>query len=91
MFGHGLRRCYQTNSNQSLVRSVVTGHSRTLMTRISYKRHRFPAAIIQHAIWLYLRFTLSFRDVEEMIARRGVDVGYDGPRLACVVRFEARG
>ena len=35
------------------------------MTRISYKRHRFPPAIIQHAVWLYFRFTLSLRDVEE--------------------------
>ncbi|MGB5212477.1 MAG: IS6 family transposase, partial [Anderseniella sp.] len=34
------------------------------MTKISYKRHRFPAEIIQHAVWLYFRFTLSFRDVE---------------------------
>ena len=35
------------------------------MARISYKRHRFPPAIIQHAVWLYFRFTLSLRDVEE--------------------------
>ena len=38
------------------------------MTRISYKRHRFPPAVIQHAVWLYFRFTLSLRDVEEMLA-----------------------
>lgn len=44
------------------------------MTRISYKRHRFPETVIQHAVWLYFRFTLSFRDVEEMMAHRGVDV-----------------
>jgi hypothetical protein len=35
------------------------------MTLLSYRRHRFPPEIIQHAIWLYLRFTLSYRDVEE--------------------------
>jgi len=38
------------------------------MAHLSYRRHRFPAEIIQHAIWLYLRFTLSYRDVEEVLA-----------------------
>jgi 5-methylthioadenosine/S-adenosylhomocysteine deaminase len=38
---------------------------------ISYRRHRFPPAIIQHAVWVYLRFTLSYRDVEELLAERG--------------------
>jgi transposase-like protein len=38
------------------------------MTEISYRRHRFPPAITQHAVWLYLRFTLSYRDVEELLA-----------------------
>ena len=36
------------------------------MAHLSYHRHRFPAEIVQHAIWLYLRFTLSYRDVEEL-------------------------
>lgn len=44
------------------------------MKPISYKRHRFPPEIIRHAIWLYARFTLSFRDVEELLAERGIDV-----------------
>lgn len=44
------------------------------MARISYERRRFPAAVIQHAVWLCFRFTLSLRDVEEMLAQRGVDV-----------------
>ena len=44
------------------------------MTPISFKRHRFPPEIIQHAVWLYARFTLSFRDVEEVLAERGIDV-----------------
>ena len=44
------------------------------MTPISYKQHRFPPEIIRHAIWLYSRFTLSFRDVEELLAERGIDV-----------------
>jgi transposase-like protein len=38
------------------------------MAEISYRRHRFPPAISQHAVWLYLRFTLSYRDVEELLA-----------------------
>jgi putative transposase len=46
------------------------------MAQLSYRRHRFPAEIIQHAIWLYLRFTLSYRDVEELLAERGLDVSY---------------
>ena len=47
------------------------------MTKIFYSRHRFPPAVIQHAIWLYFRFPLSFRDVEEMLAERGIDVSYE--------------
>ena len=41
------------------------------MAEISYRRHRFPPMIIQHSVWLYLRFTLSYRDVEELLAQRG--------------------
>src|SRR3977135_1739077 len=44
------------------------------MDELSYRRHRFPSPIIQHAIWLYLRFTLSYRDVEELLAERGLEV-----------------
>ena len=44
------------------------------MQQLSYRRHRFPPLIIQHATWLYLRFTLSYRDVEELLAERGIDV-----------------
>jgi len=40
------------------------------MAEISYRRHRFPPVISQHAVWLYLRFTLSYRDVEELLAER---------------------
>src|SRR5258705_281237 len=47
------------------------------MTSLSYRGHRFSAAIIQHAIWLYLRFTLSYRDVEELLAERGLDLSYE--------------
>ena len=47
------------------------------MKPISFKRHRFPADVISQAVWLYFRFSLSFRDVEELMAARGVDVSYE--------------
>ena len=50
------------------------------MIPISFKRHRFPPVIIQHAVWLYARFTLSFRDVEELLAERGIDVSNETVR-----------
>ena len=53
---------------------------RRRMTPISFKRHRFPPVIIQHAVWLYARFTLSFRDVEELLAERGIDVSNETVR-----------
>jgi putative transposase len=49
----------------------------------SYKRHRFPPAIIAHAVWLYFRFALSYRDVEELLAERGVLVTYETIRQWC--------
>ncbi|MBM7070359.1 IS6 family transposase [Actibacterium sp. 188UL27-1] len=49
-------------------------------TKISYKRHRFPPQIISHAVWLYARFNLSLREVEEMLLERGVDVSYETVR-----------
>ena len=47
---------------------------------ISFARHQFPPAIIQHAVWLYVRFTLSYRDVEDLLAERGLDVSYETVR-----------
>jgi putative transposase len=44
---------------------------------ISFARHQFPPEIIRHAVWLVLRFTLSFRDVEDLLAERGLDVSYE--------------
>ncbi|MEC3863468.1 IS6 family transposase [Mesobacterium sp. TK19101] len=58
---------------------------------INYKRHRFPPQIIAHAVWLYVRFNLSLREVEEMLLERGIDVSYEtirrwtarfGPQIA---------
>jgi len=65
------------------------------MTKISYAGYRFPPVIIQQAIWLYVRFTLSFRDVEDLLAERGIAVSYEtvrrwvnhfGPRIAAELR-----
>ena len=50
----------------------------------TYPRHRFPAEIISHAVWLYHRFTLSFRDVEDLLAERGVEVSYEAIRCWCL-------
>lgn len=47
------------------------------MKSISYSRHRFPPVVIQHAVWLYFRFSLSYRDVEDLLAERGIDVSHE--------------
>ncbi len=47
---------------------------------ISFARHQFPPDIIRHAVWLYVRFTLSYRDVEDLLAERGLDVSYESVR-----------
>ena len=47
------------------------------MKSISFKCHRFPADVIRHAVWLYFRLSLSFLDVAELMAQRGVDVSYE--------------
>ena len=49
----------------------------------SYRGYRFPPEIISHAVWLYHRFSLSFRDVEDLLAQRGVTVSYETIRHWC--------
>ena len=65
------------------------------MRKISYAGYRFPPEVIHQAIWLYLRFTLSFRDVEDLLAERGIAVSYEtvrrwvnhfGPTIAAQLR-----
>ena len=65
------------------------------MRKISYAGYRFPPEVIDHAIWLYLRFTLSFRDVEDLLAERGIAVSCEtvrrwvnhfGPMIAAQLR-----
>jgi putative transposase len=50
---------------------------------VRYPRYRFPSAIISHAVWLYHRFTLSFRDVEDLLAHRGITVSHESIRHWC--------
>ena len=50
------------------------------MDNISFTRHRFPPDIIRHSVWLYARFTLSYRDVEDLLAERGLDISYESVR-----------
>ena len=47
------------------------------MAQISHRCHHFPPLVIQPAVWLYLRFMLSYRDVEDLLSERGLDVSYE--------------
>ena len=53
------------------------------MQKLSFKRHRYPADVIRYAVWLYFRFTLSLRDVEDLLAERGIEVSYETVRCWC--------
>ncbi len=57
---------------------------KTNVTVPDYKGYRFPPEIISHAVWLYFRFSLSFRDVEELLAQRGIVVTYETVRRWCL-------
>ena len=87
------------SAERALSRSALAGLGCRLlsskMTKISYAGYRFPPVIIRQAIWLYLRFTLSFRDVEDLLAERGIIVSYEtvrrwvnhfGPKIAADLR-----
>jgi putative transposase len=50
------------------------------MKQISYARHRFPPAVMRHAIWHYLQFTVSYRDVEDLLAERGLIISNEAIR-----------
>jgi hypothetical protein len=54
-----------------------------------YKRHRFPPDIISYAVWLYYRFNLSHRDIEDLLAERGITVSREAIRLWCI-KFGAK-
>ena len=54
-----------------------------LVSSSLYKRHRFPQEVVSHCVWLYHRFCLSFRDVEELMLERGVVLSYETVRRWC--------
>jgi putative transposase len=58
----------------------MVGRVASGMAQLSYRRHRFPPAIVQHAIWPYLRFTLSYRGVEDVLAERRLDISHETGR-----------
>jgi transposase-like protein len=60
------------------------------MTKINYSCYRFAPEIIQLAIWLYVRFTLSFRDVEDLLAQRGIFVSYETVPNPATAQFKNR-
>ncbi len=59
-------------------------HNARMHSDSLHHRHRFPTEIIGHCVWLYFRFALSFRDVEEMLAMRGVSLSYETVREWCL-------
>ena len=67
-----------------LTSQVLLGDNRWMDRSTNpYKRHRFPPEIIQYAVWLYHRFNLSHRDIEDLLAERGILVSYESIRLWC--------
>jgi len=67
------------NSHQAFKGESPVNESSSL-----YRRHRFPGEIINYCVWLYYRFSLSYRDIEEMMAQRGVRVTYESIRQWCL-------
>ena len=63
---------------------VAIVHNPGMNRQSSYRGYRFPPEIISHAVWLYHRFTLSFRDIEDLLAERGVIVTYESIRQWCM-------
>ena len=95
----GATTALSRDHHQALSRSALAGLDLwrlfSTMTKISYAGYRFPPDIIQQAIWRYVRFTLSFRDVEDLLAEREIVVSYEtvrrwvnhfGPKIAADLR-----
>jgi hypothetical protein len=74
----GIVRLIVQRGNQPYVR-----HTARMRIVSLYHRHRFPSEIISHCLWLYFRFSLSFRDVEELMSSRGVVLSYETVREWC--------
>jgi putative transposase len=85
MYGD-LKETIQTEGLVNLLSRCEVWHTRRMKTPASdtrYKHHRFPAEIVSHAVWLYFRFCLSYRDVEELLFARGIVVTYEAIRKWC--------
>ena len=70
----------ERDSEPVLSTRVAIVHNPGMNRQSSYRGYRFPPEIISHAVWLYHRFTLSFRDIEDLLAERGVIVTYESIR-----------
>jgi hypothetical protein len=82
----GKRRVHFINLSSRLYNCSLVCDIRLMNTPAltdHYKHHRFPAEIISHGVWLYFRFCLSYRDVEELLFERGVIVTYEAIRKWC--------
>jgi transposase-like protein len=71
---------YTECCHASFPQSAARTYYRYSMIKPCYRRHRFPIDVIQQAVWLYFWFPLSFRDVEDLLAKRGIDVSYETVR-----------
>jgi hypothetical protein len=79
LFAHSGRLESTSRASSRKLWRVRVQRLRWRMT-ISFARHQFPPAIIRHAVWLYVRFTLSYRDVEDLLAECGLDISYETVR-----------
>jgi len=80
------RPCRRETGFVNLLEAFPLWHTRGMNTPASsnrYKNHRFPVEIISHGVWLYFRFSLSYRDVEELLFERGITVTYEAIRKWC--------
>jgi putative transposase len=61
-----------------------------ISTAPSYRGYRFPAEVISHCVWLYFRFCLSFRDVQQMMLERGIEVSHEAIRPSSALSYARR-
>ena len=84
-YSHKAHKKVLSGLNAEDVFRLFLQHTPRIRTSVSrYHRHRLPVEIISHCVWLYFRFALSFRDVEEMLAMRGVSLSYETVREWCL-------
>jgi transposase-like protein len=79
-----IRRINRADTAMGIVKLRRSEQTEQMKTNLlSYRGYRFPHEIISHAVWLYHRFCLSFRDVEDLLAQRGITVSYETIRQWC--------